>query len=692
MFNFLSSKKIIALILGCIYFVLLLVSMPDYNIFWDARNHYFKGQAFVSFFLYGRKDYEGLPITKDYARYHRDYVSKYSPDPNIIERISKDPNFRRSIYQDDVHTFDWLIKSDQIEHPVLSDILSTFSNTIFYEKLGWLRDDYSYRIYTLILAAILVAVVFYWAYNLYGFFPGFLAFLTLAATPLFWAESHFNLKDVPQMVFFSLAIWQFYIGVVSKSKKNIIFSAIFAAFAFSTKLNIVFLPFIIFPWFTIFYFSKKKEERRKYHNWWWMLFVYPAIMFGIFISIWPQMWQTPIKSFLDVIEIYRQIGIAPDYTPNFRTLFGFNTYATTWIIFSTYPWILVLSIFGIVTAIFNFRKVKNYLPLLFLLWFFVPIVRASLPFTSIFGGVRHLMEYIPALAMLVGYGTFNLLKLFPARLRVIAGLVLILGFIPLILTLIKLHPAENVYFNSLIGGLSGAKKANISGWGYNDGGIYRKATVWLNENAEKNSHIATAFSEPADFYIPELRTDLLADNLFSGYLQKGEYIIGLTHDTGLEHTYRVKFSDNFLEPFYIYSVDGVPLLKIWKNEKKYLKKEFINLAFKNLNIMPEKFENTLEWKLEYKKRIMGVELSFDEDKSCKKLINAYFQISEDAENWEILPDTYPGGTLSFLGDQPKDRKLIAPIAGSWVRYISLIIDPQDSCIFNIKNSKIIVLE
>ncbi|MBI2613581.1 MAG: glycosyltransferase family 39 protein [Candidatus Levybacteria bacterium] len=692
MFNFLSNKKILALIVGCIYFILLLVSMPDYNIFWDARNHYFKGQAFVSFFLSGRKDYEGLPITKDYARYHRDYVSKYSPDPNIASRISKDPNYRRSIYQDDVHTFDWLMKSNQIEHPVFSDIASTFSNVLFYEKLGWLRDDYSYRIYTLSLASILVTVIFYWLFSLYGFIAAIIGTLTLATTPLFWAESHFNLKDIPQMTFFALAIWQFYNGIVSKSKKKIIFSAIFAACAFSTKLNIVFLPFILAPWFIIFYLKEKEEERSKYHSWWWLLLAYPAIMFGIFIAVWPQMWQTPVKSFLDVIEIYRQIGVAPDYTPTFRTIFGFSTYAAIWIFLTTYPWVGILSIFGIAAAILNFKKVKNYLPFLLLLWLFVPIARASLPFTSIFGGVRHIMEYIPALAMLVGYGTYNLLKFFPSRLKGIIGLILILGFIPLILTLVKLHPAENVYFNSLIGGLSGAKKANITGWGYNDGGIYRKATVWLNEHAEKGSHVAVTFSEPADFYIPELRDDLLADNSFSGYLQKGEYIIGLTHDTGLDHVYRVKYSEDFLEPLYLFSIDNVPLLKIWKNEKKYLKKDFSKLDFKNLSIMPEKLEDILQWKLDSEKIIMGIEVSFDENGSCKKLTNAYFQVSEDGENWEILPDIYPGGTLSFLGDQPKDGKLVAPIVGVKIQYVSLVIDPQDSCIFNLKNSEIVVLE
>lgn len=690
--NFILNKKALAFLVALLYFALLFVGMKDYNIFWDARNHYFKGQAFVHFFLTGKTDYNNLPITNDYARYFRDYMVKYDPDPNIYKRISKDPNFRRSIYQDQFHSFDWLMKSNQIEHPVFSDIMSTFLNVIFYEKLGWLRDDQAYRVYTLFLASVLVAVIFYWSLNLYGLFPALIAVITLATTPLFWAESHFNLKDVPQMTFFSLAIWQFYEAITLKSKKRMIFSAFLAAFAFSTKLNIVFLPFILVPWFIILYISKKREERSQYHNWWWLLLVYPLIMFGVFYAVWPQMWHDPVNNFMKVIEIYRQIGIAPDYTPAFRTIFNFSTYATVWIFLTTYPLAGILGIVGIISAIINIRKLRNSFLLLLLLWFSIPIIRASLPFTSIFGGVRHIMEYIPAFSMLVGYGAFIIFQKLKNKFKYLLTTCILVGFIPLILTLIRLHPAENVYFNFLIGGLSGAKKANISGWGYNDGGIYRKGTAWLNEHAEKGAHVSVTFSEPADFYIPELRKDLLADNSFSGYLQKGEYIIGLTHDTGLEDTYRVKYSEDFLEPVYIFSADGVSLLKIWKNEKKYFKDKFKSSNLEKLNILPEKIDNTLFWKLPENKVIMGIELLFNNNKSCKNLVNGHLEISQDGQDWEMLQDTYPGGTLSFLGNQPKDNKLIAPIAGLIGSRISFVIDPKDSCIFSVNDSHVIVME
>lgn len=690
--SFFTKEKSTAILISTFYFIILMIAMPDYNIPWDARNHYFKGQDFANFFLSGRKNYDGLPITKDFARYYRDYVRKYAPDPNINKRISPEPNYRRSIYQDDFHNFEWLMKSNQIEHPVLGDILSSFCNIIFYEKLGLLRDDYSYRVYTIILASILVGIIFYWVAISYGLFAATISALTLATTPLFWAESHFSIKDVPQMTFFTLTVWAFWRGVMLKSKKRIIFSAIFAGCAFATKLNIVFLPFILIPWFIIFYIKNNKKDRNLYHHWLWLLIIYPIIMLGIVFLIWPQFWQKPIEGFLGMLKIYYEVGIYPDYTPAYRTIFNFSTYASIWIILTTYPITGIFSLIGIFFALFNFKKTKDFLPILLFFWFFIPVLRASLPFTSIFGGVRHIMEYIPPLSMLAGYGIYNLFKHIPSKYTLFVRIAIILGFIPLVITLFRLHPAENVYFNFLIGGLKGAKQANITGWGYNDGGIYRKATVWLNEHAEKNTHIVTAFSEPADFYIPELREDLLADNYFSGYLQGGEYIIALTHDSELQDTYRMQYPENFLEPVYVYSVDEVPLIKIWKNDKKHLKKgiEFSEKIF--INPKTEIENNAMIWDLSSSYNITYVEVVFKDFTECKIMPDSILQISDDKINWDILSGSYPGELIEALGEQPKNNKLIMPIAGLEARYILLSTQKNDGCIPESLSTKIGIIK
>jgi len=661
----LKKKWLISLIIGGIFFLIGLLTLSDYNLMWDARNHFFKGQAFVNFFLRGRRNYQGLPITREYARYYRDYVSRYAPDADIQSRIAEDPNFRRSIYQDDVHTFDWLMERKVDDHPVFSDIGSAVFNIVFYEKLGWLRDDHSYHLFSLVLASILVGVVFHWMFKAYGFLPALIIALTLATTPLFWAESHFNIKDIPQLAFFSLAIFAFWQAMMKKSRRWIIISSLLAGCALATKFNVVFLPFILIPWFFI--------SGQDYRRWWRMGLIYPLLMLAMLFVSWPQLWQQPIENFLNLVDYYRSVGTNIDYVPQFRTFFGFNTYAATWIFYTTYPWVIFLAAVGIL-------KTKARLSLLFLLWLVVSIVRVSLPHSSIFGGVRQIIEYIPALSLLAGYGMYVLLNYIPNRFRWVGGLVAILAFVPHLITLVRLHPAENAYFNSFIGGLSGAKRYNLTSWGNTDGGIYRLAVLWLNENAELNAHVATAFSDPADFYIPELREDIRADQQFSGYLQKGEYIVALTHNSEMEHTYRLLYPENFLEPLYIYEIDNVPLIKIWKNDREHMRQEMKNLEEQILRPGADQKDNELVWDLKEVKLINRLEIEFEEISSCQPVEFAYFQISQDGEQWEILPETYPDGAIDVLGNQPQGGKLIAPIAGLPARYISLVVEPADACL------------
>lgn len=689
----------ISIILGVIFFVIGFLTLNDYNIMWDGRAHFLKGQSYVNFFLTGQENYD-KPVSKEYVRYYRDYVNRSKPGYENSFYVPYD-SYRKSIYKDPLNGY-FKYKNDR-GHPPISDIGAAIFNIIFYEKLGLVKDDLAYGLFALFLSSVLISLIFTWVKRYYGIFAAIVSVIALSTYPLFWAEAHFNIKDVPSMVFFTFSLYTFWKGVGKQSIKWFLLSAIFTGFAISTKFNALFLLFIFAPWFVVYYLKQPKTYRQKYHKFWWLLFIYPLVMFGILFISYPYLWQNPIRNFLDTFSYYKEVGFDIDYTPQFRTLFGFNTYAGIWIIITTYPLVLALSLFGTIVAFIKFFKSKNTLTLLFLFWFLVPILRVSLPKSAIYDGVRQIMEFIPAMTVLAGVGASEITKLLNSyivnrfkqlnnsRLQLFIQIFILILFIPLIATLVRFHPAENAYFNSFIGGLKGAKEKNITGWGSTDGGIYRIAVNWLNKNAENNSHIATGFSEPADFYIPDLRNNLYVDNRFSGYLQEGEYIVALTHDTGLDKTYRMVYPEHFLNPLYVYAVDEVPLIKIWKNDKKYLKEEFKNLTRNELAITPKQVDNILQWEFVNNIRIMAIELSFEKNESCNRLVNGYFQISQDQENWEILPDIYPGATISILGEQPNNSKLIAPFADVQAKYIWFVAEPKTSCVLKAIQSKILYL-
>jgi hypothetical protein len=672
-----------SILVSCLFFFISVLTMKDYNIMWDARNHFFKGQAFANYFLRGWTNYNTLPISEDYARYYRDYISLTFPDPQFYSRISNNPQYRRSIYQDDTHTFDWLMARPATEHPVLSDIGSSISNIILYEKLGWLSDAQAYNIFSITLASFLVGIIFYWMSTSYGYIAAIVATLSLATSSLFWSESHFNIKDIPLLVFFSIAIWTFWKGITKERYVWVIFSALMTGAALGTKFNTVFLPFILIPWLFI--------QKKKLLHWWWLGILYPCIVFAVFFASWPQLWYKPIENFLSVISYYREVGVNIDYTPGFRTIFGISTYAIQWILYTTYPLILFLAGIGIVFSVINFIFFRDTLPILFVLWLFIPLVRASLPTTSIFGGVRHIIEYIPALSLLAGYGMHQIILHVKKRVRLVVVIVIFIAFIPYGITLWRLHPAENVYFNTFVGGLSGAKRMNLTGWGNTDGGIYTIALKWLNAHAEKGAHIAVGFSEVADFYLPDFREDLLADNKFSGYFMEGEYIVALTHNSELEHTYRLLYPETFLEPVFVWSIDGVGLIKIWKNSREFMKNDLKGLKETALYPTGIRKDNQVIWDLGNTESIVRMDSRYLTDLSCQEVENSYILLSQDGNSWNTLPETYPAAYIDSLGMQPNKNILTAFIAGQKARYINLYAEPGNACILNKTYLKVTVL-
>ncbi len=675
----LMKRLILAIVASAIFFFMSVWTLPHYNIMWDARNHFFKGQAFANFFLFGRTNYDGLPVTREAARYYRDYLFRSYDDLVTEKNVSPDPNWRRSIYQDKVHNFAWLMARPATEHPVFSDILSSFSNILFYEKFGWVRDDHAYNLLAVFLASVLVGVLFYWMMKVYGVVAASIATLTLTTTGFFWAESHNNIKDIPQLTFFSLAVFAWWQGLTRKSRWWLISSAVAAGAALGTKFNIVFFPFIIGPWTTLWYWQGNKLDRTFLIRSWWILLLYPLIMFAMLVGSWPQLWHDPISEFFNVVGYYKEVGVGIDYTPRFRTLFGWSYYPLLWIAVTTYPAALALGAIAVIRVVGEVREGERSLGALLLLWLLVPIARASLPSTSIFGGVRHIIEYLPAFAGLAGLGAATIIASWK-RYRTVVAAILVLLFVPHVMTLVRLHPAENAYFNSLIGGLAGAKEKQLTGWGNTDGGIYRKALLWINENAEEGSHLATSISELADFYLPEFREDLRADNMFSGYLQQGEYVIGLTHNSELETTYRLLYPETYLAPVYEYTVDGVPLIKIWKNDAAHMRNELKNLKKRTFTVTPKRDGKELLFDMGKMMRVEWLNVEFSEHPQCSPLALGYLEVSKNGKVWTRLPETYPGGPIEALGPQPRDGTLIMPVAAIASRYLAFHAEPENACI------------
>lgn len=596
------------------FFLIALITLPHYNINWDEPGHYMRGQAYLRYFLFGKKDYWDLSNIDSY--YQANNTIFFNPLDKEKETLS-----RRSIYQNDNYLFNYWF--DHKTHPPVSGIFASFSNFIFFQKLGFINDIDSYHLYVVFLASVLIGIIFTWVSREYSIFAGIVSVLSLSLYPLFLGESHFNVKDIPEAVFYSITLLFFYEAIKLNKSKWMIFSAIFFGIAWATKFNIIFAPFIMVIWLLI-YTKAKRPEIKKYIHLIPAMILYLPIAFSILILSWPVLWTFPFANFMESVKFYKDIGLVTDFNVNYLSILGLNTYALQWIIYTTPLATLFLMILSII-YIFKNGLSEKYSPSIFImLWFIVPIARVTMPNANIYGGVRQIMEYIPAMSILAGIGAFYFANwvskfLINKNHLLLLKICIVLLFIPISLKLISLHPNEGVYFNPLIGGLRGAKEKNIPYWGESLGNPYKQGLIWINQNAKKNSKLVLTFGLKSNLPSIYIRPDIEFHNKYRGVDTRfGEYVIGLTNKNKYYNdTYYSKYLERFLKPEHVVQIDGVPILKIWKNDMEHTFPEFRNSTVFNKKAGTNFDGNTLV--VDFKKILTLRKIVFKiEDRSCKR--------------------------------------------------------------------------
>lgn len=684
--------KRIAISISLLFFIIGLFVLPHYGINWDEPLHFSRGQAILHYFLAGKKDYKDLSPYKKYTQ--KDDTILFEPvDVKKSEVVS------RSAYQDNQQNYTYFLKD--YGHPPLSDIFSSAFNIVLFQKFRLVNDIDSYHVYSLFLAAILIGIVFWWISKYYGKLAGLIASLSLSLYPLFLGESHFNIKDVPETVFYSLTLISFYEGFVKKKVLCILLSSMFLAFAFATKFNALFIPFTVIPWSLIYLFTNKKIKQYLKFSLWFIFF--PVLAFSVLYLTWPFLWKAPIERFLDVVGYYKGIGINIGFDMRYLTYFKINSYALQWILFSTPLVTLLLAFFGVTYFFTKGIREKKKLSLLIFIWFIFPIARVSAPNAGIYGGVRHIMEFVPAMAMLAGIGGSYLVTLLEdfvikkikrndqckAKSLLFLQIGIVFLFIPVLIKLISIHPNEGVYFNFLYGGLNGAKEQKIPEWGQNLGSVHKQGLVWLNKNAENNARMATNFGLGSSISNLFLRKDINFSNAYRSVLErKGEYVLGLTHDTGFEYTYFFKYLDKFLNPVYEVKVDGVPILRIWKNDIKHTKKEYKNIVL--ITDAPSVDANKDTVVLDVGKVVVLAKMTIKFGGNCDREQEGEgsVSLSINSKDWFRLDGDLRAQSFLPMTTYGEDNGFVYYFAADSTRYIRLNLAKYNSCFKQIKAIKI----
>ncbi len=292
---------------------------------------------------------------------------------------------------------------------------------------------------------------------------GVIASLFLYLSPRFFAESHYNNKDVMAMVMVLLCLW-FCIRFIERTRVGSALTfALFGALAANMRVSGLFF-FGLCGLLYLVTISVKKEWSVKRL----LLGLLAAVSFVLFyLALTPGAWADPIR-FIEYV--FARSSNFSDW-PGFVFYMGKACRPVPWhyipvmIAITTPPLIVALMLFGNVTALVNaFRfKAKElfsgahkyYLICIACVWVFLCFAMVSRPI--LYDSWRHFYFLYGLLLLLAVYGLQFLTDWLKGRWKCVSIGAASAQILAMLLIVVLSHPFQFVYFSKLAGVDPGAR-------------------------------------------------------------------------------------------------------------------------------------------------------------------------------------------------------------------------------------------
>jgi 4-amino-4-deoxy-L-arabinose transferase-like glycosyltransferase len=456
------------------------------------------------------------------------------------------------------------------EFPAFFDTISAASMHLLAYRLNWFDPVDAFHLPTVLAAALLLLAVYHFSARRLGKTAAWFGVLLLGVFPRFWADMHFNVKDIPEMVFFSLAIMGFAAWYEKPGWWKALITGLAFGAAISIKANGWFVPVVLLlsllPW--SFRLDDWLQPIRHLLRHAGGLLLMGASGALLLFGSWPYLYEDPLRlrNYLNYI-----------LSQGDRSSTGGWSWQPFKITAAVLPEILLVFLLaGVGIAIYRAAARRSFLHRLLLVWCLLPVVRISLPGMVNFDGIRHFVEFLPAACILAGLGMQTLIgwigeKGALHRTIAAAALVVWLGVFTF-MTWQVYGPFQHTYFNRLSGGLgnAAAKFGQAEATDY-WGATYRQGMQWLSANAAPGAKIYV----PAARWLVELpaplwlRSDLtlLIEDITPDpeTVNMPIYVLYITRPESENEI--TQYCEEKLEPAYQISTDGVVLLKIYRLDR-----------------------------------------------------------------------------------------------------------------------------
>jgi hypothetical protein len=553
-----------------------IITLPNYGVSWDeGLGNLFFGERYFNYL----------------TTFDSKYLDFNNPDLGIHKRAL---NLYISPFRLSPHEF-----------PPFADTLSGMTMEILAYRLHLLDPIDAFHIMKVFLCGAFLWILYAFAKPRFGSACAFLAIFFLGSFPRFWGDMHFNPKDIPETIFFSLTLIAFYLWFEKPSRKRALAAGILFGLSLSIKANALFLPIIIglvfLPW--LFVHRPWKAILMDFRKYQYHFILMISSAFFVHIVSWPYLYANPMRLIGYYTYIFSQGG---------RNVSGWNIDPLIQTITTMPETMLALLIIGFIFACSRIRSGKSpeaisklrlgqaspsiftpfsgvegfacqnrFLsfeitsPILIMLvvWTLFPIFRNSLPGMANFDGIRHFQEFLPGACLLAAYGGgclfMYLKKHTPERWAILASIPFFLIIANIASIYIRYSPYEYLYYNSLVGGISGANheyrfSEATDYWGVS----YRNGIKWLNENSEPGSVLYPPIAWWC-IVIPEhiwfrddmktIQLDAIRKSVGSGH---STYAMFVTRKSWRDPV--AIYCEKNLSPVHEIVVQGLPILKIYR--------------------------------------------------------------------------------------------------------------------------------
>ncbi len=492
------------------------------------------------------------------------------------------------------------------EHPSLM-------KSLFWASQHWLEGSLldesgtSYRLPSMLLAALAVAVIFLWGRRVYGRTGGVVAALAFACIPRVFYHSHLACFDLPISAFWLFVAYAYQRSFETRSWRWGIACGLLYGLALETKHNAWFLPVAFVAHVLVWHVLDGRLLGAQARRTWYRLRVPSAVFFLlllgplVFYALWPWIWQDTWAR----LEEYAQFHLRHVYynmeflgqtyfEPPFPRTYAWLMTAAT--VPSITLWCAALG--TVATAVRYFRSEGGWARLraapvahqegpltappaapspgasnasLWLLCAGVAYGPWVFDTTPIFGGTKHWMTAYPFLALLAGGGFAWLAQQLrellqsgrfarfagPAQAALAASLVLA----PALMTW-HAHPWALSAYTPLVGGAPGAATIglNRSFWGYTTGAVQEQVNELAPERARVFVHDTALDSFAMLQRDGRLRADLRPRRSVAG--SQVALYHHEQHMSRVEHMIWVDYGTT--RPAHVGTYDGVPVIWLYR--------------------------------------------------------------------------------------------------------------------------------